>query len=100
MADIDVQAIREAIARRQGGGSATPVVNQMSAPAGALPSGAPNTPTPAPPPVQLPPNVPQAPVAPQGAVSGKKPPLSQVANFDDETKGLVKGLISKLMSTL
>lgn len=98
MADLNMDAIREAMARREAGGS-VPATSQMTAPGAVLPTGGPNVPIP---PTQLPPNPPQAPVAPQGAVSNPqaKPKLSQAANFDDETKGLVKQLITKLMSTL
>lgn len=99
MPQIDTAAIREAINRRSAGG-ASPAMSQVSSPGASLPTGGPNVPVPSTPPVQMPPTPPQAPVGPQGAVSGAKPKLSQVANFDDETKNLVKQLISKLMTTL
>jgi len=98
MADIDMQAIREAVARRQGGG-ASPIMSQVTAPGAALPTGGPNTPTmpiPASPPI---PQAPQGPIAPQTPQAGQ-PQLKQVANFDDETRGLAKALINKLMGVL
>lgn len=94
-AQVDMSAIREAIARRQGGG-ATPALNQVSAPGASLPTGGPNTPTsPTPPPAQSP----SGSVAPSSAPpQGAK--LKQVDNFDDETRSLAKTLISKLMNVL
>ena len=97
-AQIDMAAIREALARRQGGGG-TPALDQMAGPGGSLPGGGPNvpipTPVPSPPTGSLPPAQ-----APLGAVANQPSKLKQVANFDDETKSLAKQLITKLMSTL
>jgi hypothetical protein len=106
MADIDIQAIRDAIARRQGGG-ASPVISQMSGPGAQLPTGGSNVPVPSPQPAPPTPSLPtgslppaQAPQGAQGATAGQPSKLKQVGNFDDETKALAKQLITKLMATL
>ncbi|HJZ04493.1 MAG TPA: hypothetical protein VJ327_01360 [Patescibacteria group bacterium] len=92
-AQIDMTAIREAIARRQGGG-ASPALSQVTAPGASLPTGGPNTPT----------NPPPATATPSGTtpspMPSAKPNLKQVGNFDDETRSLAKTLISKLMNVL
>ncbi len=93
-ANIDMDAIREAIARRQKGGAA-PALGQVTSPGGPLPTGGPNTPTV---PVAQPPAQVGAPApAPTPA---PKAGMKQVTNFDDETRGLAKTLISKLMNVL
>jgi hypothetical protein len=95
-----MNAIRQAMARRQGGG-ATPAINQVTSPLNATPGGGPNTPTtpPAPTPTPaLPPG--QAPLAvrgPQAPVAGG---IKAPSNFDDETKALAKQLINKLTQAL
>ncbi len=100
---IDMNLIREAIARRSQGGAPAPPVQQMSQPQGQLPTG--GAPTPQPnqaPPVQpsqqnVTPGNQGAPVSPEGAVVGK---LKQGASFDDETRQIAKSLISKLIGAI
>lgn len=102
-ANIDLSAIREAIARRSQGGAGAPPVQQMSQPQGQLPTG--GAPTPQPnqaPPVQpsqtnVTPGQQGSPVSPEGAVVGK---LKQGASFDDETKVVAKQLLNKLIGVL
>lgn len=98
---VDMQLIREAIARRaQGGapaaGGVAPAASQVTAPTGPLPTGGANTPTtPAPQPPPLP--------APQAAQVGKTVKVAQAAtgpNFDDGTKQIAKTLVAKLIQYL
>ena len=94
---IDMQAIKEAIARR-GGEGGTPAVNQMTPPSGTTPGGGPNTP--ATPPTAQPtpqPGNQQIPNA-KGIRTAAQKIVS--SNFDDETRGLAKNLILKLISVL
>ena len=100
MAGIDMNAIKEAIARRQGGGS-TPALSTQGAPAGATPTGGPSTPTVQAPVVPTPTSggLPPAPTA-QPTPQGTKPAPKQPNNFDDETKTLAKALITKLLGAV
>lgn len=110
-AGIDVSLIREALARRAagglGGGTTLPVVQQVSVPGGALPTGGPNVsvPQPAPqPPAQ--PN--QLPAQNRQMPASSATPAQSAANVaqlaqgmpDDETRKIAKALLGKLVQFL
>jgi len=100
--NIDMGLIREAMQRRQQGGS-MPVGGQMTASAGPSATGGMPTPTPV---VGQPQNQgvnmppPQQPQRPQQGAGGGA--LSKVAggNFDEETKQISKALVKKLIQYL
>lgn len=107
MPEVDMNLIREALARRAGGGSPVggstiPAAMQISAPSGAGPTGQPSTPTP------QPPQTPQAPtpspvdIATRQAAGGAAgaAQVAQGPNFDDETKKISKALVTKLIQYL
>ena len=99
---VDMNLIREALARRQNGGG-TPALQQLTQPQASLPTGGANVPQPQQPPAPQPTqqNVTSgqqgSPVSPEGNVVGK---LKQGAQFDDETKIVAKQLLSKLIGVL
>lgn len=102
-----MEAIKEAIARRKAGGGESALGTQ-GAPTGNTPTGGPNTPTvqapaaPAPTGQTAPSTMPtpRPPMPAPQSTQGGKPQMKQVANFDDETRGLAKALITKLMGAL
>lgn len=99
---VNMDLIREAITRRAQGGGGTPAVQQVTQPQAPLPTGGANVPTQTPQPApqatqNVTPGQQGAPVSPEGNVVGK---LKQGAQFDDETKGVAKQLLSKLISVL
>ncbi len=105
-ANVSMDAIREAIARRAQGGGGTPPTQQMTSPQAMLPTGGANVPQPSGQAPPVPQNVQQnvsptgpqgSPVSPEGAVVGK---LKQGAAFDDETKTVAKQLVAKLIGVL
>ena len=101
-----MEAIKQAIARRNGG-SAAPALSTQGAPGGNTPTGGPSTPTVQPavtpaPQQTTPGTLPRPTGAPPTGMStpSGKPQLKQVANFDEQTKSLAKALITKLMGAL
>ena len=105
MPEIDMTAIREALARRgmggaPAGGGTTPMSGQVSAPAGSTPTGGPNVPTPPAPTSPAPAGAPN--VAPRAAAApmAKAAQAAQGPNFDDETKLIAKTLVTKLIKYL
>lgn len=101
MPQVDMSLIREAMARRLGGGAAGPAMDQQTIPMGSTPGGMPNTPT-------TPPGAPAANI--EG--SSQLPPRQMVnsalkagqqANspqFDDETRLTAKALVAKLLKVI
>ncbi|MEM3077626.1 MAG: hypothetical protein QXW38_08435 [Candidatus Nitrosotenuis sp.] len=99
---IDIDLIREALQRRAAAGvprpnAGLPALGQVSAPGQPLPTGGPNTPT------TTPPQVPTL-----GAPTVNVPPrqtaglrgVGQAATspaFDEETRGIAKALVRKLL---
>ena len=107
MPEIDMTAIREALARRgmggaPAGGGTTPMSGQLSAPAGSTPTGGPNVPTPPAPTSPTPPPAGGSNVAPRTAAApmAKAAQAAQGPNFDGETKMIAKALVTKLIKYL
>jgi len=96
-ANIDMDLIREAIARRAQGGS-TPATEQMTTPGGTIPGGGANTPTTSP---AIPnmqggaqmPSVNPAEVSP--ALKATKE--ADTPMYDQETRDLTKALMTRLL---
>lgn len=88
--NIDMSAIREAMARRAGGGS-MPAAAQMSAPAGPMPTGGMPTPTPG---TRAP--MPQG----QNLTPRQGQPQAPMAGVDNETRQMSKALVKKLLQYL
>lgn len=105
---VNMDAIREALARRAGGGAAIPAAAQISGAMGRLPTGGASTPIPQPPTA---PAQPQQGAMPQQVRSGaggggggnatnqalQAGQISQGPQFDDETKNLAKSLVQRLI---
>src|SRR4051812_34940610 len=103
---INMDLIREAMARRAQGGGGTPMAAQVTQPSGALPTGGPNTPMPAQP--QMPQADPRSVSAgaPQGGASNpgnqalKAGMAANSPQFDDPTRVLGKAFIGHLLKVL
>ena len=99
-ANIDTEAIREALQRRAQGMGGTPQVSQMTAPMGSLPTGGFNTPVnPTPQPSAPSPMGTNIPPRQTGAIM-KGAQATQGPAFDDETKLISKALIKKLLDVV
>lgn len=114
-AGVDMNLIREALARRAGGGApmagggTPPAVQQQTAPGGSLPTGGPNVPQGTAPQPLPTPNPTQGPnTTPRQMPASSANPQQQVAKLtgqamgfpDPETRDMAKTLLAKLVQFL
>ena len=107
-AGVNMDLIREALARRmQGAGGVAPAVQQTSQPNASLPTGGPNVPSGAPAPMpNAQPN--QLPVQGSPAPAASATPMQKVAGVaqtaqgmpDEDTRKIAKALLGKLVQFL
>lgn len=100
---INMDAIREALARRAGGGASIPAASQISGAMGRLPTGGPSMPIQQPPAAISQPaqgTMPQQVKASGGGATNQALQAGQVSQgpqFDEETRTLAKSLVQRLI---